>query len=169
MNNKSKYSKIVDSPLGNILIESNENNITSISFESDDFAGEENRLAICTGGNETEVLRLAARQLDEYFQGLRCDFTLPLEPQGTRFQQKVWHAIETVPYSETTSYAEIAMQIENPKAYRAVARACGANPYPIVVPCHRIIASDGTLGGYSCGLWRKEFLLSLEDNGSKLE
>ncbi len=109
------------------------------------------------------LLRLE-RELHEYFEGKRRGFTLPLDPQGTPFQKKVWEMLCTIPYGETLSYAEEAQRFGNPKATRAVANANGKNPIAILIPCHRVIASGGGLGGYSGGLWRKEFLLELEKN-----
>lgn len=105
-------------------------------------------------------------QLHEYFARERSVFTLPLAPRGTPFQQKVWNTLIAIPYGQTITYAEEAIRIGNPKATRAVAGANGKNPIAIVIPCHRVIASGGGLGGYSGGLWRKEFLLELEHTSS---
>ena len=107
----------------------------------------------------------AIRQLNEYFAGERTAFDLPLDPQGTPFQCSVWRALRTIPYGETRSYGEIANSIGNPKAVRAVGAANGRNPIAIVVPCHRVIGSDGTLTGFGGGLPRKQYLLNLEGAG----
>ncbi|MEO8050548.1 MAG: methylated-DNA--[protein]-cysteine S-methyltransferase [Acidobacteriota bacterium] len=104
----------------------------------------------------------AARQLREYFAGKRAEFDLPLAPAGTAFQRAVWRQLQQIPYGETISYAELARRVGNPKASRAVGSANGANPLPIVIPCHRVIASDGTLGGFGGGLPTKQMLLALE-------
>ncbi len=104
----------------------------------------------------------ARKQLEEYFAAERQRFSLPLAPQGTPFQRKVWQALQTIPYGQTVSYKTIAAQINNPKAVRAVGLANGRNPIPIIIPCHRVVAADGSLGGFSSGLWRKEWLLKLE-------
>ena len=112
--------------------------------------------------NGEPVLREAARQLGEYFRGERRDFQLPLDLKGTRFQLEVWRALLQVPYAETRSYADLAREIGSPNAARAVGSANGANPVAIVVPCHRVIASGGGLGGYSAGLEVKRRLLALE-------
>jgi methylated-DNA-[protein]-cysteine S-methyltransferase len=108
------------------------------------------------------ILREAKRQLSEYFQGKLKRFRLPLDLRGTPFQRKVWRALLDIPYGETRSYAQIAAAIGSPKAVRAVGAANGANPVAIIVPCHRVIASSGGLGGYSAGLDCKRKLLALE-------
>lgn len=104
----------------------------------------------------------AVRQLREYFAGKRTGFDLPLAPQGTAFQRSVWRQLQEIPYGETISYGELARRVGNPKASRAVGSANGANPLPIVIPCHRVIAGDGTLGGFGGGLPTKQTLLALE-------
>ncbi len=101
-------------------------------------------------------------QLDEYFAGERTTFDVPLRLEGTEFQQRVWDALCAIPYGETISYGELARRVGNPKASRAVGSANGRNPVAIIVPCHRVIAADGTLGGYGGGLGRKTVLLDLE-------
>jgi methylated-DNA-[protein]-cysteine S-methyltransferase len=104
----------------------------------------------------------AVRQLNEYFAGKRAAFDLPLAPEGTAFQRSVWRQLQEIPYGETISYGELARRVGNPKASRAVGSANGANPLPIVIPCHRVIAGDGTLGGFGGGLPTKQMLLALE-------
>lgn len=101
-------------------------------------------------------------QLAEYFAGERTDFDLPLAPEGTEFQAKVWAALRTIPYGETWTYGQLAAAIGQPGAARAVGLANGRNPISIVVPCHRVVGSTGTLTGYAGGVERKEFLLNLE-------
>ena len=104
----------------------------------------------------------AVRQLREYFAGTRRNFTVPLHLEGTEFQQQAWAAMCSIRYGRTMSYAQQAKAIGKPKAVRAVGSANGANPVPIIVPCHRVIASDGSLGGYALGLTMKRYLLALE-------
>ena len=104
----------------------------------------------------------AIRQLREYFAGKRATFDLPLAPEGTAFQRGVWRKLQEIPYGETISYGELARRVGNPKAARAVGSANGANPLPIVIPCHRVIAGDGSLGGFGGGLPTKQTLLNLE-------
>lgn len=102
------------------------------------------------------------RELAEYFAGQRTDFDVPLVVPGTEFQRQVWTALGRIPYGETRSYEDIARAIDNPKAVRAVGGANGANRIPIIIPCHRVVRSDGALGGYGGELWRKRYLLRLE-------
>ncbi|WP_102794403.1 methylated-DNA--[protein]-cysteine S-methyltransferase [Bowmanella denitrificans] len=110
----------------------------------------------------TRLLDKAVTQLDEYFQGKRRQFELPLAAPGTEFQQQVWRALQTVDFGQTASYAQIARRIGNPAAVRAVGAANGKNPISILVPCHRIIGSNGTLTGYAGGIERKAWLLQHE-------
>jgi methylated-DNA-[protein]-cysteine S-methyltransferase len=106
-------------------------------------------------------------QLQEYFAGKRREFDLPLVPEGTAFQLKVWNTLRTIPYGKTWSYGELARRIRKPKASRAVGAANGQNPIPIIVPCHRVIGADGSLTGFGGGLKIKRILLELEsDEGS---
>jgi methylated-DNA-[protein]-cysteine S-methyltransferase len=109
-----------------------------------------------------KVVRRAERQLNEYFAGDREEFDLPLDPQGTPFQMRVWRALLQIPYGETISYGELARRIGRPKAQRAVGAANGSNPLPIIVPCHRVIGSNGSLTGYGGGLDIKRQLLEIE-------
>jgi len=110
------------------------------------------------------IIKKACIQLDEYFAGKRKKFDLPLSPKGTVFQQTVWKQLQEIPYGKTISYSQLAKSINNPKACRAVGSANGKNPVIIIIPCHRVIASNGGLGGYACGLDIKKQLLELEKN-----
>lgn len=101
-------------------------------------------------------------QLDEYFSGVRTEFSVKLKPKGTDFQQQVWQALLKIPYGRTSSYLDIATAIGNKKAIRAVGAANGRNRIPIIIPCHRVIGSDGSLIGFGGGIWRKEWLLKHE-------
>ena len=119
-----------------------------------------------TPGSETvPVLQMAKRQLTEYFNGKRQGFDLPCTATGTPFQTKVWKALSAIPYGSTRTYAQIARQIGRPRAVRAVGAAIGRNPLSILVPCHRVIGSNGKLTGFAGGLPRKEILLELERSG----
>ena len=111
---------------------------------------------------ETSLIQNAYQQLKEYFQGERQTFQLPLEPKGTPFQQKVWNTLQTIPYGKTWSYLQMAKAIGNPKACRAVGMANHRNPIGIIIPCHRVIGSNGDLVGYASGLDMKRYLLNLE-------
>ena len=108
------------------------------------------------------VLAEAARQLTEHFEGRRTDFDLPLDPPGTAFQRRVWDELRRIPYGTTTTYGELAARLGDPKCVRAVGLANGRNPIAVVVPCHRVIGSDGKLRGYAGGIERKSRLLALE-------
>ncbi|STY71884.1 Methylated-DNA--protein-cysteine methyltransferase, inducible [Megamonas hypermegale] len=112
----------------------------------------------------TELLSMATIQLDEYFQGKRTTFSLPFKLTGTPFQLAVWKELQNIPYGQTTSYKEIAQKINKPKAYRAVGMANNKNPLPIIIPCHRVIGSNGKLIGYAGGLKLKNYLLELEQS-----
>jgi AraC family transcriptional regulator of adaptative response/methylated-DNA-[protein]-cysteine methyltransferase len=114
-----------------------------------------------TPGSNPHIERVQV-ELDEYFAGDRTEFGVPLDVHGTAFQESVWRALLQIPYGETRSYEQIARGIDNPKAVRAVGRANGANRIPIVIPCHRVVRADGSLGGYGGELWRKRYLLKLE-------
>ncbi len=111
---------------------------------------------------DVEPFRQVMAQLDAYFAGEHTEFDLPLAPRGTEFQQKVWQALTTIPYGETWSYGQLAKHIGKPKAFRAVGAANGLNPIPVIIPCHRVIGSNGKLTGFGGGLETKEYLLSLE-------
>lgn len=126
-----------------------------------DIESSRNETADSDNANE-KVIRLASRQLDEYFAGLRKEFDLPIAPVGTRFQQKVWNALSRILYGETVSYSEIAEYIGNKNAIRAAANAIGYNPVSIILPCHRVIGSNGAITGYAGGIEAKRELLSHE-------
>ncbi len=113
-------------------------------------------------GPAQAILRKAARQLEEYFQGIRKTFDVELDFSGTPFQESVWQALREIPFGATWSYKQLAARIRNPKAVRAVGSANGKNPLCIIIPCHRVIAADGTIGGYAGGIPNKEKLLALE-------
>lgn len=148
----------VSSPVGPLTLVASAEALHTIRFDTEIPGG-------CSRRTETDappLLRQAARELAEYFDGSRRDFTLPLAPQGTPFQQAVWAALRTIPYGQTRTYGQIAARIDHPRSCRAVGMANNRNPLPIVVPCHRVIGSGGALTGYAGGLPVKEFLLNLE-------
>ena len=115
----------------------------------------------------TELLSMATIQLDEYFQGKRTTFSLPFKLTGTPFQLAVWKELQNIPYGQTTSYKEIAQKINKPKAYRAVGMANNKNPLPIIIPCHRVIGSNGKLIGYAGGLKLKNYESIVSDDIDK--
>jgi len=144
-----------DFPIGKIGIAEEDGCITHVVLAGDK-APEGFELA------ETPVIERAAAQLKEYIEGKRKEFDLPLALAGTEFQRSVWKALQDIPWGETRSYKDIATQVGNPKATRAVGMANNRNPIPIIVPCHRVIGSDGSLIGYGGGLQMKRYLLELE-------
>lgn len=109
-----------------------------------------------------QILRECTKQLIEYFKGQRRKFDLPVDVQGTEFQRKVWRELSRIPFGQTISYGELARRVKNGKASRAVGSANGKNPIGIIVPCHRVISADGTIGGYAGGIRMKQKLLALE-------
>jgi methylated-DNA-[protein]-cysteine S-methyltransferase len=146
-----------DSPVGPLLLAGTADALTVISFEKG------RRVPQRPDWERREApFREALRQLRAYFKGTRRDFDLPLLPEGTAFEQNVWKALRRIPYGRTISYGELARRIGNPTASRAVGLANGRNPLPIVIPCHRVIGSDGKLTGYGGGLETKRWLLTLE-------
>ena len=112
--------------------------------------------------DESGIIREAERQLQEYAEGKRRRFDVPVRPEGSEFQMKVWDQLRRIPYGETVTYGELARRVGNPRAFRAVANACGANPLPIIIPCHRVVAAGGKPGGYTGGLAIKLALLEIE-------
>lgn len=149
------YKKIIETPIGKIYIAEENNKIIEINLDS-----KKNNYEI----KNTKILSLAERQLLEYFEGKRKKFDLPLKLKGTPFQEKVWNELLKIPYGETRTYGEIAKNIENPKAARAVGMANHNNPISIVVPCHRVIGVNNKLVGYGLGIDKKQYLLELEKN-----
>ncbi|MBS4196361.1 methylated-DNA--[protein]-cysteine S-methyltransferase [Lederbergia citri] len=155
------YKLDYESPIGIIEIVGTHEAINSILFS------EESKNVNFLQAETPPVLVECYNQLDEYFKGDRFDFTFPYQFEGTDFQKIVWEALKEIPYSETGSYKDIAVSIGNEKAIRAVGSANGKNKLSIVIPCHRIIGSNGKLTGYAGGLWRKEWLLRHEKSFTK--
>lgn len=157
-----------ESPLGRILAVARDGCLTGLYFDGqkdypDGFAAAGAETADSADPASRAVLACACRQIDEYFAGVRRDFDLPLALQGTPFQRLVWQALLAIPYGVTTSYAAIARDIRRPAAVRAVGAAVGRNPVSVIVPCHRVLGSNGSLTGYAGGLWRKVRLLAIEE------
>ena len=143
----------IKTPLGIAEIIGDENGIAKIAVIDDGITSESIPL----------VLQEAVNQLNDYFEGKRTQFDLKLNPLGTPFQRKVWKALLDIPFGKTRTYLEQSKFLGDPKAIRAVASANGKNPLWIVVPCHRVIGTDGSLTGYAGGLWRKKWLLEHEN------
>jgi methylated-DNA-[protein]-cysteine S-methyltransferase len=147
------YKIYYNSPLGIIQITGSKDKILSLDFVEDkDYVNED----------VPNILKEAYKQLDEYFKGIRKNFDLDLFLGGTEFQNKVWNELCNIPYGETATYKDMAVRIGNEKACRAVGNANNKNNIGIIIPCHRVIGSNGKLVGYEGGLWRKEWLLEHE-------
>jgi methylated-DNA-[protein]-cysteine S-methyltransferase len=151
----TRFAESIESPLGELLAVVDERGaLVALDFE--DSPGRPGLR------RDAARLRPVARALERYFAGELRAFELALAPEGTPFQLRVWRALEQIPYGTTLSYGELARRIGAPRAVRAVGRANGSNPIPIVIPCHRVIGADGTLTGYGGGIERKRRLLELE-------
>ena len=153
-----------DSPIGRLIICEENGEIIQLYLEGYvDEAGEKNtRTQLQVSQNISPILKETCKQLSEYFAGERREFQIPIRPQGTDFQKKVWNALQEIPYGATRSYQDIAVAIDSPKSVRAVGQANHNNHILLVVPCHRVISKSGTLGGFGCGLEVKRYLLELE-------
>jgi methylated-DNA-[protein]-cysteine S-methyltransferase len=155
--------KTMPSPVGELKLVASDKGLAAILWENDD--PNRVRLGPLAEDSAHPLLLETERQLGEYFEGTLTEFSLPLDFTGTDFQQKVWHALTTIPFGETRSYRDIAIQIGSPDAVRAVGAANGKNPISIVAPCHRVIGTNGKLTGFAGGLEAKAFLLKLESRG----
>lgn len=153
----STYCSILQSPIGIIYVFAEEDSVSKITFKESD----------TQGLSKNKVSKLAAAQLNDYFEGKLTVFSLPLKQPGTSFQQGVWTALQTIEYGNTCSYLEFSRQQNNVLAIRAIAAANGKNNLAIVIPCHRVIGSNGKLVGYAGELWRKKWLLDHERALSK--
>ena len=141
---------VISSPLGPLTLFAEDGHLTALVYG--DYGGYD----------DLPLFREAKRQLEEYFAGQRHTFSLPMAPDGTEFQCRVWQVLQDIPYGTAISYRELADRVGSPRAFQAVGQANGRNPLPILIPCHRVIASNGTLGGYSGGVERKWYLLQRE-------
>lgn len=150
----AEFYYLYPSPLGELLIISSDSGLKQIQFDPEN-SGQQS-----PSGHP--LINLVRQQLDEYFAGSRTHFDLPLEAEGSAFQNAVWQETLHITYGQTATYSAIAQKIGRSNAFRAVGLALGKNPIPIVIPCHRVIGSGGQLTGYGGGLWRKEWLLKHE-------
>ncbi len=158
-----------DTSLGNFLLIEEDGKLIRASYtETSTFTEPEVRAMLSMDetdeiyNQETPFLQRVSNEINEYLKGERKEFTVPYRFSGTAFQEKVWNVIASIGYGEILTYGEIAQQVSKPRAARAVGNACGSNPIPLIVPCHRVTASNGGLGGYSSGLDKKRKLLELE-------
>jgi methylated-DNA-[protein]-cysteine S-methyltransferase len=148
---------VVTSPVGKLRLIASDKGLVAIDVRNVRVASN-----LETSASAQKILSTTKKQLEQYFAGKRTTFDIPLDLVGTEFQQQAWRALCRIPYGKTISYGQQAKNIKKPKAFRAVGSANGKNPIPIIVPCHRVVASDGSLGGYSLGLKMKKQLLALE-------
>ena len=149
---------IVDSPLGPLTLVATDGVLSALYMDAQRYLPDE-----ATFGERRDTgFEEATRQLAEYFTGERTTFTIPLAPQGTPFQRRVWDGLARIPYGETKTYGQLATEISERHMTRAVGSATGRNPIGIIVPCHRLVGADGSLTGYAGGLERKRYLLDLE-------
>ena len=163
----------IDTPIGPLVAAGDDTHLLLFEFGYRRMYNEQlERVRKATGRDfergESPVFAQLRRELDEYFAGERTEFEVPLSAPGTPFQMRVWDELRRIPFGSTTSYARLAQSIGSPNAVRAVARANGDNRIAILIPCHRVIGSDGTLVGYGGGLWRKKRLLELEGRSHNL-
>jgi methylated-DNA-[protein]-cysteine S-methyltransferase len=161
---KAVYYTTYQSPVGPLLLAGHANALRYVRFESSERALPPQ----ADWKFEKEPFAEVMRQLQAYFRGELKEFDVPLAMEGTEFQLRVWNALRAIPYGETISYLQLAERIGSPKAVRAVGLANGSNPIPIIVPCHRVIGSDGSLTGFGGGLSTKKKLLELESTQLKL-
>ncbi len=161
------YINIYKSPIGFLEIATNEERLCYINFVEDekDYTKQYNETKNQPLYEESiRVYNKVINQLEEYFNGKRKEFDIDLVLEGTEFQNKVWNELNNIPYGEVRSYKDIAEAINSPKGYRAVGNANNKNKIPIIIPCHRVVGSNGKLVGYAGGMWRKEWLLNHEKN-----
>ncbi|AAU37244.1 MULTISPECIES: methylated-DNA--[protein]-cysteine S-methyltransferase [Basfia] len=155
----SIYYSYYSSPVGNLLMIAQQGKLTNLDCELEQTAPNPKWIL----NNELPLFRQVKSALDRYFSGEKEDFSdIPLNPQGTTFQQSIWQALRRIQLGKTTSYGELARLINNPKAVRAVGGAVGSNPISIIIPCHRVLGKNGQLTGFGGGLPMKRFLLNLE-------
>ena len=148
---------VVASPVGKLRLVASEKGLVAI-----DVRNNAKQVVTAKDASAQAILITTKKQLDQYFAGKRTSFDVALDLVGTEFQVQAWRALCRIPFGKTISYGQQAAKIKKPKAFRAVGSANGKNPIPIIVPCHRVVASDGSLGGYSLGLKMKKQLLALE-------
>lgn len=158
------YSKI-STAIGELILVAQDESLVAILHES-----ESDRLMLAfpeaVETVENNFLKDVAQQITEYLNGERLSFDLPINPVGTEFQKQIWQQLLEIPYGETSSYMEVAQKIGNESAIRAAGTACGANPIPLVIPCHRVMSRDGSLGGFRWGLPTKHKLVLLESGST---
>ena len=156
-NQTVRNTLVMSSPVGKLTLVASKNGLVAI-----DLRNNAKQVVTAKDASAQSILLKTKKQLEQYFAGKRTSFDVALDLVGTEFQVKAWRALCRIPFGKTITYGQQASNIKNPKAFRAVGSANGKNPIPIIVPCHRVVASDGSLGGYSLGLKMKKQLLALE-------
>jgi methylated-DNA-[protein]-cysteine S-methyltransferase len=154
------FYDVFDSPIGALTIATDGKFVTGLHIEGDRYFT--SVPATWVHSHTHSLLSQVKRELAEYFAGVRIEFSISVRPEGTPFQLGVWRALQGISAGRTLTYGELAHRLGRPQAFRAVAAAVGHNPICIIIPCHRVLASDGSLGGYVAGLWCKQELLELE-------
>ncbi|MBU8908936.1 methylated-DNA--[protein]-cysteine S-methyltransferase [Desertibacillus haloalkaliphilus] len=168
------YYDVMDSPIGQLTIVSTDRGVCLLQYGPIDNSLPNIKAWIKKNGlkgklvEDIELTKPVVKQLEDYFEGKRVEFDVPLDLYGTRFQKCVWKALQSIGYGETRSYKQVAQEIGAPKAVRAIGGANNQNPVPIIIPCHRVIGSNGAMVGYGGGLARKEALLNLEGSIEKI-
>ena len=156
-NQTVRNTLVMSSPVGKLTLVASKNGLVAI-----DLRNNAKQVVTAKDASAQSILLKTKKQLEQYFAGKRTSFDVALDLVGTEFQVKAWRALCRIPFGKTITYGQQASNIKKPKAFRAVGSANGKNPIPIIVPCHRVVASDGSLGGYSLGLKMKKQLLALE-------
>ena len=156
-NQTVRNTLVMSSPVGKLTLVASKNGLVAI-----DVRNNAKQVVTAKDASAQSILLKTKKQLEQYFAGKRTSFDVALDLVGTEFQVKAWRALCRIPFGKTISYGQQAANIKKPKAFRAVGSANGKNPIPIIVPCHRVVTSDGSLGGYSLGLKMKKQLLALE-------
>lgn len=165
--NTNLSSKLFSTPLGNLIALANEKKLCALQFV-DEGALEQKMYVLARQLQATinpecnAIIDLIERELQQYFSGVLTEFTVPIDIQGSAFQKLVWNELQNIPFAATRSYSEIACSINKPGSHRAIGRANGANRFVIIIPCHRVIYIDSTIGGYNGGIARKQWLLHHE-------
>jgi methylated-DNA-[protein]-cysteine S-methyltransferase len=158
------YYHETQSPVGKLKLVANDTALVAVLWEND--TRHQHRLAAARRSDDHPILQSAQEQLAEYFAGRRTHFTVPLRPEGTDFQQRVWQQLRAIPFGDCRSYGDLARAIGQPTAARAVGAANGCNPISIIVPCHRVIGSNGQLTGFAGGMQVKAYLIAHEQRHS---
>lgn len=162
-------SSLTPPKIGNIILASTKSGLTNLFInESKSVVDASLKLnygkviTIETSSDKSDIFYPVVNNLKKYFEGKKYSFSFPLDLIGTNFQKEVWYAMKAIPFGKVISYKDLAIKIDRPRAFRATGSACGKNPIPIVIPCHRVISSDGSIGGFSLGLDLKRALMSVE-------